>query len=127
MGHQNNDKKFELEMELFLNLGPPEILNLGPPERQCVFAFVFAFVFVYVFLFVFVIVFVSVFAFLLARSCFIFSSLGSNVSKVISFKDCSWGTPTATIIKCPISQYVTMGTSRFICMGEKQIFNQPDM
>ena len=36
MGHQNNDKKFELEMELFLNLGPPEILNLGPPERQCV-------------------------------------------------------------------------------------------
>ena len=28
IGHQNYDKKFELELELFL--------NLGPPERQCV-------------------------------------------------------------------------------------------
>ena len=27
IGHQNYDKKFELELELFF--------NLGPPERQC--------------------------------------------------------------------------------------------
>ena len=27
MGHQNNDKKFDLDLDLFL--------NLGSPERQC--------------------------------------------------------------------------------------------